>query len=46
MYLMYITGDTVLNYSERMRTTIQAAFRRMTEDWKHEMSQIAFDGWQ
>lgn len=36
-----ITGDTVLNYSERMRTTIQAAFRRMTEDWKHTMSEVA-----
>ena len=36
-----ITGDTVLNYSERMKTTIQTAFRRMTDEWKHEMSQIA-----
>ncbi|WP_342512175.1 dynamin family protein [Sporosarcina sp. FSL K6-1522] len=36
-----ITGDTVLNYSERMKTTIHAAFRRMTDDWKHEMAHIA-----
>ncbi len=36
-----ITGDTVLNYAERMRTIIQTAFRRLTDEWKHEMAQIA-----
>ncbi|MER2088450.1 MAG: dynamin family protein, partial [Sporosarcina sp.] len=36
-----ITGDTVLNYAERMKTTIHTAFRRMTDEWKHEMAQIA-----
>ncbi|MEK5070606.1 dynamin family protein [Sporosarcina sp. FSL K6-1508] len=36
-----ITGDTVLNYSERMKTTILNAFRRMTEEWKHKMAQTA-----
>jgi predicted GTPase len=36
-----ITGDTVLNYAERMRTIIQTAFRRLTDEWKHEMTQIA-----
>ena len=36
-----ITGDTVLNYSERMKTTIHNAFRKMTDAWKHEMAQIA-----
>ncbi|MBE1553654.1 dynamin family protein [Sporosarcina limicola] len=35
-----ITGDTVLNYSERMKATIQTTFRRMTDDWKHGMSLI------
>ncbi|WP_318617439.1 dynamin family protein [Sporosarcina sp. YIM B06819] len=36
-----ITGDTVLNYSERMKTAIHAAFRRMTDEWKHDMALIA-----
>ncbi len=36
-----ITGETVLNYSERMRTTIQVSFRRMTDEWKHDMALIA-----
>lgn len=35
-----LTGDTILNYSERMKTVIQATFRRLTEDWKEEMAQI------
>lgn len=35
-----ITGDTVLNFSERMRTAILNAFRKMTDDWKHEMARI------
>ncbi|MFJ7933492.1 dynamin family protein [Sporosarcina sp. NPDC096371] len=36
-----ITGDTVLNYSERMKTAIHATFRRMTDEWKHDMALIA-----
>ena len=36
-----ITGDTVLNYAERMKTTIHTAFRRITDEWKHVMAQIA-----
>ncbi|WP_203246500.1 dynamin family protein [Sporosarcina beigongshangi] len=36
-----ITGDTVLNYSERMKTAIHATFRRLTDEWKHDMALIA-----
>ncbi|KXH81971.1 dynamin family protein [Sporosarcina sp. HYO08] len=36
-----ITGDTVLNYAERMKTVIQTGFKRLTDDWKHEMSTVA-----
>ena len=35
-----ITGDTVLNYSEKMKSIILATFRRLTDDWKHGMSLI------
>ncbi|WP_262173040.1 dynamin family protein [Saccharococcus sp. Marseille-Q5394] len=36
-----VTGDTVLNMAEQMKTAIQQVFRRRTEDWKQEMSAIA-----
>ncbi|MFS0576329.1 dynamin family protein [Sporosarcina sp. 179-K 3D1 HS] len=36
-----ITGDAILNYSDRMRSAIHLAFRRMTEPWKNEMAAIA-----
>lgn len=36
-----ITGDTVLNYATQMKTAITNAFRRLTDDWKVEMSKIA-----
>ncbi len=35
-----ITGDTVLNYSERMKTIIIRAFKRLTDDWKHNMADV------
>ena len=35
-----ITGDTVLNYSERMKSIILTRFRRLTDDWKHGMALI------
>lgn len=36
-----ITGDAILNYSDRMRSAIHLAFRRMVEPWKNEMAAIA-----
>ena len=36
-----ITGDTVLNASNQMKAAITNAFRRLTDDWKSEMSKIA-----
>lgn len=35
-----ITGDTILNYASQMKTNIQLAYRRLTEDWKSEMAEI------
>lgn len=36
-----VTGDTVLNMAEQMKTAIQQVFRKRTDDWKEEMSAIA-----
>jgi len=36
-----ITGDTILNYSNQMKTTIIIAFKRLTDDWKLTMSTLA-----
>ncbi|MFS0687870.1 dynamin family protein [Sporosarcina sp. 179-K 8C2 HS] len=36
-----VTGETVLNMTEQMKTAIQQVFRRLTDDWKQEMSAIA-----
>ncbi|MCG7343070.1 dynamin family protein [Sporosarcina sp. ACRSL] len=36
-----VTGDTVLNMAEQMKTAIIQVFRRRTDDWKREMSTIA-----
>lgn len=36
-----VTGDTVLNMAEQMKSAIQQFFRKRTEDWKQEMSSIA-----
>ncbi|CAM3053382.1 dynamin family protein [Filibacter tadaridae] len=35
-----ITGDTVLNYAERMKTATQSVFRRLTEEWKNGMAGV------
>ncbi|WP_432358994.1 dynamin family protein [Sporosarcina sp. UB5] len=36
-----VTGDTVLNMAEQMKLAIQQVFRRTTDDWKQEMSDLA-----
>lgn len=36
-----VTGDTVLNMAEQMKTAIQQVFRKRTDDWKQKMSDIA-----
>lgn len=36
-----VTGETVLNMTEQMKTAIQQVFRKLTDDWKQEMSTIA-----
>ena len=36
-----VTGDTVLNMTEQMKTAVQLVFRRKTDEWKEEMSAIA-----
>ena len=36
-----ITGETILNASNQMKVAITNAFRRITDDWKTEMSRIA-----
>ncbi|MFD1928182.1 dynamin family protein [Sporosarcina siberiensis] len=36
-----LTGDAVLNYADRIKSAVQTYFRLLTEDWKHEMSQLA-----
>ena len=36
-----MTGDTVLNMAEQMKTAIQLVFRRKTDEWKNEMSKVA-----
>lgn len=36
-----VTGDTVLNMAEQMKTAIQQVVRKRTDDWKEEMSAIA-----
>lgn len=33
-----MTGDTVLNYAKQMKGNIQIVYRRLTEQWKEEMS--------
>jgi len=35
-----ITGDTVLNISNQMKTNITIALRQLTDTWKDEMAQI------
>lgn len=35
-----ITGNTVLNYADRLKTIIHLFFKRATDDWKHEMNSI------
>ena len=35
-----VTGDTVINNANQMKTNIIMAYRRLTEDWKLEISNI------
>lgn len=36
-----LTGDTVLNMAEQMKSAIQQVIRKRTDEWKKEMSTIA-----
>lgn len=36
-----ITGETVLNYADRLKTVIHLFFKKSTDEWKHEMTSIA-----
>ena len=35
-----ITGDTVLNYANQMKTNITSTYRQLTDSWKLEMAEI------
>ncbi|MEZ7171594.1 dynamin family protein [Sporosarcina sp. OR05] len=36
-----MTGDTILNMADQMKTAIQQIFRKRTDDWKMKMSELA-----
>ncbi|MFC5603299.1 dynamin family protein [Sporosarcina koreensis] len=36
-----VTGETVLNMADQMKTAIQQFLRKRTDDWKQEMSDLA-----